>query len=553
MKKSLLIFLVLLISTVGARAQWMTQQYILKGGWNAIYLPGDASYATIDQLLPAAVEQVWRWNPSPNQVQFTSSPLIPSAGASEWSTWRRSGQGNTLTELIGPGAFLVQCSGDANTTHSFSIAFTPRLPRSDWVRNGANLFGFPSYNLNSNLPKMSQYFATFPVATSGGTKIYKYVGGPLGPGNPIQIFSPAAENLDPTKAYWFSAEVVGDFVTPVEISLTGGDQLDFGRSRSLITMRLRNRSNATVTVTLETADSATPPAGQPGIIGRVPLTLRGSDGSDAPLASPFNQVIAPQSSVELSFGIDRGAMSADSSALFASLLHLSDSSNLMRVTLPVKAGVPSLAGLWVGDALVTHVGSRVGPGSTTTKAFPLRWLLHVDDGGTARLLSQAFLGKLVGSETPLGICTLESRLEASAIGSARRFFVAHMPLDTVVTSGSGTVALGSTLQRSFTIPYNDPTNPFVHSYHPDHDNKTARPDSTIELLSEGKESYSITREVSFEFTTSPPTGVSSVGWGTSVLGGNFTEVIKNNGTALATTSGIFTLRRASETGSLTLN
>ncbi len=30
------------------------------------------------------------------------------------------------------------------------------------------------------------------------------------------------------------------------------------------------------------------------------------------------------------------------------------------------------------------------------------------------------------------------------------------------------------LTRTIQIPYNDPTNPFVHQYHPDHDNKDAR-------------------------------------------------------------------------------
>ena len=180
-------------------------------------------------------------------------------------------------------------------------------------------------------------------------------------------------------------------------------------------------------------------------------------------------------------------------------------------------------------------------------------MLHVDEAGTGRLLSQAFIGSLASTGNPVGICTRESGLQASAKGSARRLVAAHMPLDTVVATGSGSVALGSTLQRSFTIPYNDPTNPFVHSYHPDHDNKHTRPDGSVEHLADGKESYSITREISFEFTTTPPSGISPIGWGSTVLGGNYTETIRTQNAHLATTSGVFTLQRASELGSINLN
>ena len=345
-----------------ARAQWQTTIYTLKGGWNAIHLTGDASHNTIDNLLPTAVEEVWRWNPNPNQVQFTSSPLIPSAGTPEWSTWRRSGAGNTLTQLIGPGTYLVKCSGTASDSYSVALQQSPKAPSGSWVRNGANLFGFPSSNAAGSYPKMSEYFATFPAAIAAGTKIYKYVGGELGPGNPVQVFSPAFEPLDRSQAYWFSAEVVGDFVTPVQVSLSSSNGMDFGRTRSVITLRLRNRSNATVTVTLAPVNSEAAPPGQTAISGAVPLTLRDSDGNYATFNTAVNQVLGPQASVELRFGIDRGALSGDSAAHYASLLRVTDSSQQMDVALPVRAQMSTLAGLWVGDALVTNVSSKAsGP------------------------------------------------------------------------------------------------------------------------------------------------------------------------------------------------
>ena len=80
--KTLLLALISLCFVTAAQAQWQSTTYTLKGGWNSIYLHGDATHATLDELFTAYPEvlEVWRWNPNPTQVQFTTSPLIPSAG-----------------------------------------------------------------------------------------------------------------------------------------------------------------------------------------------------------------------------------------------------------------------------------------------------------------------------------------------------------------------------------------------------------------------------------------------------------------------------------------
>ena len=198
-------------------------------------------------------------------------------------------------------------------------------------------------------------------------------------------------------------------------------------------------------------------------------------------------------------------------------------------------------------------------GSTTPRSFPLRVILHVDDAGTARLLSHVFMGKLAAAPNNLGLCTLEAALKQDEKARAQRFTSAHLPLDTVVGSGSGSVGLGQTLERSIFIPHNAPTNPYVHTYHPDHDNRNARFDGPV---SAGIESPAITRAFSFAFTTTPPSGTSSQGWGSSVIGGNYTEILSGirkarlpDGTTTqsVTVTGTFVLRRVSELGSLTTN
>jgi hypothetical protein len=793
------IFALVLLALAGSvRAQWFSTNYTLKGGWNAIFLHGDATHATPDVLFPnngdaAAVLEVWRWNPRPNQVQFTHSPLIPASGTPEWNVWKRGlpAQSNLL-QVTGQTAYLVKCTGTAATTYNVPIVHRAMPPAALWVRSGANLLGFPSKLTAPAYPSFSTYFQSFPVAMAGNAKIYKYTGGDLGPANPLQIFSPTAEQVDRNKAYWFEAEVVGNFFAPLDISLSHATGLDFGRTGSVITARLRNTTAANMTITLAPVVSLAAPAGQDAITGQVPLTKRTFDTAtttwtETAITAAYTEVIGANSTVELNFGIDRTAMSGASNALYASLLRLTDSGNLYDNTLPVSARVSSLAGLWLGDATVTNVSSQVQstataravltdgvltgievtgggfgygalpvpviappdgvpatasatisavdgtvtnltltnpgsgyaiapvvtisapgtgiratavatvsngivtglaityagtgytavpivtlatpaasvvqavatstitggavtavsvtnpgagyfsapavtvappdsgsaaeavavvsnglvtgitvtnpgsgyssapaitigappprsaaeataivqngkvtgfsisnggsgylappaitmpaplpPGTVTARNPPLRVILHVEDGGTARLLSQVFIGKLTGGSD--GLCTRESGLSAADKAGAARMVAAHLPLDRVLATGSGSVALGQTLVRTVHIPFDDDSSPFVHRYHPDHNNKNARG----QPVGAGVESYGITRTLSFQFTTTPPAGVSATGWGSTSIGGNYTEVIRGLHKKDLTVSGTFVLRRASEVGTLSI-
>jgi hypothetical protein len=545
---------------IPASAQWQNTSHELKGGWNSIYLHGDASHDTPDGLFAsgdaANIEEIWRWNPNPTQVQFTTDPLIPTPGTPEWSTWYRGNPGaSSLSAMTGQTAYLVKCSGTQGDSYSVQIKCRPQPPSSVWVRNGANLLGFPTKENGSSFPTMSSYFATFPAAIAANTKVFKYVGGDLGPGNPLQVFSPTFEQVDRNAAYWFEAKVVGNFYAPIEVEPTISAGLEFGRTRSIIAVRVRNRTNATVTVTFSPEVSDAAPVGQAVIVGAVPLTRRAFDtGSnqyvETPISGAFDEVVGPQSSVELEFGIDRGAMSGASGDVFASLLRVQDSGGLMEVDLPVSAQIGSLAGLWVGDATVEEVDSTVpgSSGATTPNSLQLRYLVHVDSAGTARLLSHVFIGVLGASGTEVGLTVLEDELRADQLASATRLAAAHMPLDRVLTTGSGSVALGGTLTRTITIPFDDPVSPFVHAYHPDHDNRDPRG----QLISAGEESYDISRQVSFEFLATPPAGVSGNGWGSSVLGGNYSETITGAHKEALTTRGSFVLRRVSEISEITL-
>jgi hypothetical protein len=547
--KKLIIALCSLLLTSLAHAQWQNTTYTLKSGWNAIYLHGDATHATPAQLFAAypAVTEVWRWNPNPDEVQFTSTPMIPSAGTSEWSVWKSDGSASSLGQVIGQTAYLVKCSAAT----SVIIAQKVLPPSAAWVRNGANLMGFPSKLTGSLYPTMGSYFATFPAAIASNVKIYKYNGGDLGPGNPVQVFSTSTERVDRNQAYWFDSEVVGNFYAPVEISISNGSGLDFGRTGSTITVRLLNRSSTVSTVTIAPVASANAPTGQEDITAAVPITRRvfnagTASWTETAIDADFTEVVGANAAVELSFGIDRAAMTGSSNAFFASLLRLTDSANLYDILLPVTARKASLAGLWIGDAVVGGVQSKTAgyTGTATAQTYNLRYIVHVDDAGNARVLSQVYLGQLAGATPQPGICTAESALSVADKASARRIVAAHLPLDRVLDGG--TMALGGSLSCTISTPFNDPTSPFVHQYHPDHDNK-----SGTTPLEAGQESYDLGRAVTFAISAAAPAGVSATGYGASVIAGNYTEVLTGLRKDSVTVTGTFSLRRVSEIGTLT--
>ena len=536
-------------------AQWKTETYTLKGGWNAIWLHGDASHATPAELFAAypAVLEIWRWNPNPDQVQYTDSPSSPDATSSEWTIWNREdADEQQLTALVGQSAYLVRCSGASTTTTTVSIPQRPRPPAATWLVSGANFLGFPSDT--SSPPILSSYFSTFTAATTSPSKIYKYIGGDLGSTNPLQV-SATAERLDRNTAYWFEAQVVGDFTGPLRYELPGTDGLAFGRTGNLITLGVNNRSTSAVTLTFSTATSEPAPTGQTGITGPVPLTRRTFDSTtstyvETPVVGEFTVSVPASGRVDVEFGLDRSQLTGDSSALYASFLRVKDSARLSDVLLPVSAQTATPAGLWVGQVDVSTVTSTVAgsPGDTTTRSFPLRVLLHVDADGTTRLLSQAFVGTLAAEGNLLGVCTRESALLADKKSEALRLVSSTMPLDRAIV-GTGSFAIGATLAHTVTIPFDDPTNPFVHAYHPDHDNRDAR----FAPLGAGVESHDLTRRLTFTFTSSPPNGSSISGWGSTIYGGTYAETVEGLNKNPLTVGGTFTLRRVSEIAEITLD
>ena len=566
MKFFLIPLCALLVTAASVQAQWVDRTYTLLEGWNGVWLAGDASYTTVESHFAGTeVLEVWRWNPDPDETAFTTTPSTPSANSEEWTVWKSDHTEQALTQMIGNSAYLIRCK----SATSLTIRQLAIPPAATWLISGANFLGFPAV---SGTPTMSSYLASFPSASTTvlapGAQIYKYIGGELSGSNPLLI-SAGAERMDPNKAYWFQIPTVGNFTAPVEYELPSTSGLAFGRSLTAITVGVTNRSTSSMTLTVSVEDSLEAPKDQTPVEVTLPLTRRIFNSSsnsytETPITGPFTVTVAASGRLDLDFGVNRAGMT-DSSLHYASILRIKDAGNLTDVRLPVSAQAATTAGLWYAQVKVTNVQNAQNPssGSTTSQPFPLVFLMHMDSSNVPRLLSQAFVGKLTADGNPLGIALEESGILGYTQSDVKpqRYVAPQLPLTPRSYQAlSGTFATGSTAQWSIPVYFDDPTNPFVHTYHPDHDNLGT--DFKTKLKS-GDESYTVNRTCSFTFTSSPPDGSTISGWGTTVLGGTYTETLTGlGGTApppppvttpptpagskFLTVSGTFAMRRISE-------
>lgn len=548
------ILLASLLVAGSANAQWVTKNYALSSGWNGVWLAGDASYVTVSELFASntAITEIWRWNPNPDGTQFTQTPSEPTANSDEWTIWKRDGSESGLSRMVGNSAYLIRCSAAVNVP----IKQLVQPPLATWLISGGNFLGFPS--ATTSAPPMSSYFASFPSASttvlSTPSKIYKYIGGELGMNNPM-VVNPGNEIMDPTKAYWINVPAISNFTAPVEYEVASSAGLAFGRTLPHTSVGIMNRTTTALTLTLTLGDSEAAPANQHPVSGGVPLTVRTFDNAtnsyvETPVGSGFTVTVAASGRTTLDFGIDRAAMTGSPDSFYASILRMRDSANLSDVSLPVSAQPASPAGLWVVSTKVDQVDPTAGGGSSTAQPFPLLFLTHVDAEGNARLLSQAFVGKLRSEGNPLGICIREENVLGYNESELKpvRYFAAQMPTSITSIVGTGDFSIGSTATWTIPIPFNEPTNPFVHTYHPDHDNR----DSRGGPLPAGVESYDIHRTCGFTFTESQPDGRYVAGWGSTVLGGTYQESITGLHKQPLQVRGTFEMRRVSEVATIDL-
>lgn len=252
-------------------------------------------------------------------------------------------------------------------------------------------------------------------------------------------------------------------------------------------------------------------------------------------------------------------------------------SSVWRSVSPIAGSVSShLQGLWVGHAAISKV-SHAAPSASATnlwdsttpmptaQSFPLRLLIHIDEDGGVRLLPEIYV---TGTRTVDVLTNSDGLVITNAVtGQPVTNSVLNWSLYTTPANlppapttvnrlsspaypySMGPIALwGETnyLTGLIELPYNDPCNPFVHQYHPDHDNRG--PDG--ETLDAGKESWTITRTLSMQFYETNPDIPNDPHWMVDRWGGEYFETIEGLYKFPLYIQGVFGLQKVNNIGTI---
>jgi len=526
--------LLLLALVLPAQAQWQSQTIELDEGWNTVFLHVDTSHVSLDSMIASdggnPITQIWRWIPPPN-AQYFDDPNDEVLQVNGWAKWIRNDVDSPLKNLEGQTAYLVE----THSNYVWTVKGRLVAPQPTWNSAGINLVGIPA--TPDSPPSFEQFLAEADPDLLSTLEIYRYSGA-SGIDASSVLLNPSLYrtlSVDRSQAYWMrTTDQSKAYFGPFEVILSTFSGVNFQDSLSAISLRLRNVSENELTVSLDLTTSEEPPAGQEMIDGVPPLLIRG-DREASGLVYGYSELQVGNSNhswtlaakglegseVEVVLGLDRAAITAEVGSLLAGILKFTDSLGHLEINIPVSNEIASDAGLWVGDALVTQVGqylksyARTGDDALVVssngayavtgidtsitdvaKPFPLRLIVHNPTNGPARLVQQIFSG--MGNYSNQVLTLNESVLDSAQLDTARRISVSHLPWSKENEGWlfDGSLAQGTEISASVMNAYNEQTsNPFLHTYHPDHDNLDA---PFKNELAQGSESYTIVRDINLQ-------------------------------------------------------
>ena len=586
--------LVLMLLPVGSLwAQGRTQTIALSPGWNAVYLevqPGLDAPADLFRGLP--VESVWMWNKRFATTQFIQDMNRIVRAGPDWLIYFPTGSPQAfLTNLhviTGGQAYLIHLGG--TQTVQWRVRGKAVVSYPDLQTDSFNLVGFNV--LDTDPPTFQKYLQ--PSAALNNNEIYHLAPSGLW----TRVADPATAKIAPGRAYWVYCNGPSDYKGPLSVDLEIGSEIDFGADGLEHTVTLQNATPTTKMVTLDPKAAQGVEEGVPDpdpvILTYFSMDLSQGQYGWLPLNGPTAFSVPPAVGGKagertIRLAVQRAAMTtaaplsglgAQSTALnFASLISVDDGEGV-AVQIPVRSlglvrpvisveGVLTIpnhlrTGLWVGSVSVDRVNQPSSLSDATTprpvaQPFDFRVLIHVDENGVARLLQQVLMmfkpGTLVPSaddpsrqelDTPgrYVLVTNDALIPQFSGATERDGDPVGRRLSTVAFSLPEPLAMqgdfGSSVSCAIHIDYRDALNPFVHRYHPDHDNLDARFEAE---LPEGRESFNFSRSLSFEFTAEDPEGLSMPGWGDVRLGGIYRETLRGTHQHPIRMQGVFQLRQ----------
>ncbi len=563
---ALVSFLVFL--PLASRAQWVTQDIRLVPGFNPVYLQVTPADPSPDVLFGGILQisEVWMYNRYLQTSTFTSNPGQPALGQDHWLTWfTKNGSKNflsTLSQLRGGQSYLIKLASNAPPM-TIHIKGMPAQPRNDWIPGDVVLAGFPVaetggisfYQMLKDTPQVS----AIPGSNSGLFSI-----------NPstsfeTQIRNPERTVILPGRAYW--AYLSGHTASPYPFQVIAAGErnsVEFIQDKIVSSITLFNAVATTNQVLhLRLIDSEFAPTNQPARAGTVPIValVPSADGSLTPrsLVDGLDVTLAAGQKLQLRLGllVTQLNLTSNTNATYQALIEVTEKTHGYRQLVPVMAEVPGsklfsrmgslLArsgsvqlqaqadnpssatalpvtqseGLWVGTLTLNAVNIPGFAQSNNPSAtqFPLvaatpldtRVLLHVDSNGVSRLVQQVFFADVSdGTNRSTKMYRSLTNLPAGAILKSR----VSAPSWPGAAPAAMTGYFGSNLTATLNIPFNDPLNPFVHKFHPDHNNLAE--DFKTPLVG-GQESFDISRNVRFYFGDTIQSGGSSYSPGVPAL------------------------------------
>lgn len=434
-------YLALLCSAPTLSARTATQDIPLNAGWNSVWLE-------VEPVYPADHANKAGQTKPPGEV-FTSPKVTkvitpnPSAGTAEffaqnpadvpttftqtlWQQWSRSNpaNNNNLRMVTGNRPYLIEASAPG----AISITGKVRFQRPIWVADRYNLIGFGLSGTPASpaLPSFAEFFE--PVSTTHQTsRIYKL----NADGNWTLIGGNTT--MASNEAYWIFSNGSSDYMGPIAVDFKGAPTggLSFGGStdvrqvgtgtdgleldlEEIVFSNLSESQPGAPTLDLIEADPG------PGTLAlhvvkpnstNLEYTLGNRvDTAAGPTTNPSNldEIVNGGTTRILTLGASRNWNSgqAGRTNLYRlqtggkTLFWLPISATRTDVLLPTdllpESNVGNVKGLWIGEVSVTGVSSLVENGAPVrpvTAPAPIRLLLHSDDSGKVRLLSQVTIMK----------------------------------------------------------------------------------------------------------------------------------------------------------------
>lgn len=563
---SLRLLAVLLCCFGASHAADVQQVITLQPGWNAVHVeltPNAPEIETVFAGMP--IRSVWRYAPNDGGAEFIRDPSEGLENIEGWFGWfpqpRPEAFLSNLFRIDGNTAYLVRLDG--TTSRQVTITGKPVFRAPDWRSDAFTLTGLPV--ATGNGPSFSEFFSE--SAAHVGQPVYKLSGN----GQWQLVTTPATEVIAPGAAYWIYTKGNSGFQGPLQLVLDQGSAMEFSAALDEIRVVLRNRSGANGSFQIQRIGN-----------GALPLRFRNEDPETGEVGWPNLQdtlvLDAPvNKDVFLTLAVVRRDFNADrmeeviaitdetgQRVLLALGGNTIQPSAIVRLANGKQVSASPFAGLWVGDVTVDAVSQAQQAGTTPMpvgRPFSQRFLIHVNSSGEASLLKDVIQMWDEGTTQPssvnpaynevaepgryvlitdknlIGAYSGAANMDGASVGI--RFSTVAYDFEPQTLAFTGGFGPGSELTANAVVTPTLPTNPFLHRFHPDHDNLDDN------FTNAKVEAYQVARNMRLSFTNEDPQGGSLPGWGDSIVGGVFSESITGLHKNAIFTSGQFRLRRVS--------